>query len=91
MAKGCSGILQYGFGLGEVAVFEKLKMNNIMKLVSDTQLKLQGQAAILPNPLLYEVPSCDVRLPIEKLKLGVFVFAKLRSIKNVKYEREYYL
>jgi len=29
--------------------------------------------------MLYEVPSCDVRLPIEKLKLGVFVFAKLRS------------
>jgi len=54
----CLNIAANGFGLGEVAVFEKLKMNNIMKLVSDTQLKLQGQAAILPNPLLYEVPSC---------------------------------
>lgn len=31
------------------------------------------------KPLLYEVPSFDVRPPIEKLKLGVFVFAKLRS------------
>jgi len=26
-----------------------------MKLISDIQLKLLGQAAILPNPLLYAV------------------------------------
>lgn len=39
-------------GLGEVAIFEKQKLNNIMKLISDIQLKLLGQAAILPNPLL---------------------------------------
>ena len=39
-------------GLGEVAVFEKQNLNNIMKLISDIQLKLQGQAAILPSPLL---------------------------------------
>ncbi len=28
-----------GFGLGEVAVFEKQKLNNIMKLISDIQYK----------------------------------------------------
>jgi len=39
-------------GLPSGREFEKQKLNNIMKLISDIQLKLQGQALIAANPLL---------------------------------------
>ena len=56
-----------GPGLGEVAIFEIQKLNNIMKLISDIQLKLLGQAAILPNPLLYAV-FCEAAEHLFKFK-----------------------
>lgn len=42
-------------GLAAGREFEKLKMNNIMQINSDIQLKLQGQALLAANPLLYAV------------------------------------
>lgn len=40
----------------------------------DIQLKAHSEAAILPNPMFFAVPSCYFLSLIENIKLGVFVF-----------------
>jgi hypothetical protein len=41
-------------GLGEVAIFENIKINYLMQYNSDIQLNVHSEAAILPSPMLSE-------------------------------------
>jgi hypothetical protein len=55
--------------LCEVAAFENIKLNYIMKQKKEQQPKVDNQAAILQNRLLYDVPSSHAARRMMKAEL----------------------